>query len=182
MPAAPIDTADYDGRRTLIVGDVNTGKTRLTQAVLTAWTVQGRSREIAVLDLAPERRRGIGGRLALPPAFQGVYRTATLVPPRLQADSEEAAEDLAAANAIAIAPLLDAIRRAPRPILIVNDATLFLQAGSYAELIAALDTCQTALINAYYGDSFPDYRLSRRERRLTERLMAACHPVIRLAR
>ena len=182
MPAEHIDTADYDGRRTLIVGDVNTGKTRLTEAVLAAWADQGRSREIAVLDLAPETGRGIGGRLELPAVFQGLYLTTALAPPRLQADSEGAAEALATANAAAIAPLLDKIRRAARPILVVNDATLFLQAGDYDRLFAVLEACRTALINAYYGDSFPDYRLSRRERLLTERLMDACHEVIRLTR
>lgn len=182
MPATPIETADYDGRRTLIVGDVNSGKTRLTQTVLGAWTAQGRSREIVVLDLAPETGRGIGGRLELPPAFQGLHLTEVLAPPRLQAESEDAAEDLAAANAAAIGPLLDQVRRAARPILVVNDVTLFLQAGEYEDLIAALEACPTALINAYYGASFPDYRLSRRERRLTERLMKACHRVIRLSR
>jgi hypothetical protein len=182
MPAERTDTADYDGRRTLIVGDVNTGKTRLTAAVLNAWAAQGRSREIAVLDLSPEPRRGIGGRLMLPAAFHGVYLAAAIAPPRLQAGSEAAAEVLAAANAAVITPLLDEFRRAARPILIVNDATLFLQAGDYERLLAVLDTSETALINAYYGNSFPDYRLSRRERRLTERLMAACHRVIRLPR
>jgi hypothetical protein len=65
-------TADYDGRRTLVIGDVNTGKTRLTEKVMARWVAQGRSQEIVVLDLAPETQETIGGRIHLPAGFQGV--------------------------------------------------------------------------------------------------------------
>lgn len=182
MLLEPIDTTDYDGRRTLIVGDVKSGKTGLTEAVLASWTALGRSPDIAVLDLAPELRRGIGGRLRLPVGYQGTYLTTAIAPPRLQARSEGDAEALAAANAAAIDPLLDDARLAACPILVVNDATLYLQAGDDARFLALIGACDTALINAYYGHSFPEYRLSRRERRLTERLMDACHQVVRLPR
>ena len=60
-------TADYDGRRTLVIGDVNTGKTRFTETILARWIAQGRSQEIVVLDLAPETQETIGGRIHLPP-------------------------------------------------------------------------------------------------------------------
>jgi hypothetical protein len=171
---------DFDGRRTLIVGDVKSGKTRLTEAVLAAWGAQDRSRQIVVLDLAPEKYRGVGGRLHLPENFPGIYLRPPIVPPRLQAPSEEAAEALAAANAAAIDPLLDEARSCACSILVVNDATLFLQAGDYDRFLAVVGAFETVLLNAYYGNSFPDYRLSRRERRLTERLMTVCDRVIHL--
>jgi hypothetical protein len=175
-------TQEYDGRRTLIIGDVNSGKTRLTENVLAAWTAQGRSSEIAVLDLAPQTRRGIGGRLTLPEGFQGVYLDAAITPPRLSAATEEEADMLARVNAETVEPLLRDRRLATGGILIINDVTLYLQAGVYDHLLPVIRSVATVLINAYYGHSFPEYRLSRRERLLTERLMKDCHHIIRLSR
>lgn len=173
-------TQEYDGRRTLIIGDVNSGKTRLTENVLAAWTAQGRARDITVLDLAPQTRKGIGGRITLPEGFQGAYLAAAITPPRLIATTEEEAEMLARANAEAVEPLLRDRRLAAGRILIINDVTLYLQAGVYEHLLQVIRSVATVLINAYYGHSFPDYRLSRRERRLTDRLIQDCDRVIRL--
>ncbi|MBC2735056.1 MAG: hypothetical protein HF981_11930 [Desulfobacteraceae bacterium] len=174
-------TADYDGRRTLVIGDVNTGKTRLTEKVMTRWVAQGRSHEIAVLDLAPETQETIGGRIHLPAGFQGVLLATTISAPRLSGRDEEEADLLAQTNAAAIEPLFKNPRLANCSILVINDVTLYLQAGNYDCLWAAIQPVETVLINAYYGDSFPDYRLSRQERRLTELLIKDCHQVIRLA-
>ena len=180
MPTETLSTRDYDGRRTLVIGEVNSGKTRLTENVLAAWTVQGRSREIAVLDLAPQTRRGVGGHLALPCGFEGVCLTPPITPPRLMAQTEAEAELLARANAATVGPLLRDPHLAGGTILIINDATLYLQAGAYDPFLKVIRSAATALINAYYGHSFPDYRLSRRERRLTERLIQDCDRIIRL--
>ena len=97
------------------------------------------------------------------------------------AKTEEEAERLARANAAAIDPLLQDPRLAERTILVVNDATLYLQAGTYDHFLRVIRSAETTLINAYYGHSFPDYRLSRRERLLTDRLMEDCDRVIRLS-
>ena len=180
MPANTLSTRDYDGQRTLVIGDVNSGKTRLTENVLAAWTAQGRSREIAVLDLAPQTRRGVGGRLALPQGFEGVCQAPSIAPPRLMAQTEAEAEMLARANAAVVAPLLRDPRLAESTILVINDATLYLQAGDYDLFLGFIRSAATVLINAYYGHSFPDYRLSHRERRLTERLIQDCDRIIRL--
>ena len=148
MPIENQTTADYDGQHTIIVGDVNTGKTRLTETILTAWTRQGKTR--------------------------------TIVPPRLRARTEEEADDLAATNARTIENLFQELFAVDRTILVINDVTLYLQAGNYDRLRELIQPIRTVLINAYYGHSFPDYRLSRRERRLTDRLIGECQRVIRL--
>lgn len=173
--------AEYDGRRTLIIGDVNTGKTRLTENILARWTAQGRSQEIVVLDLAPKTKKTIGGRIHLPAGFRGVVLATTIVPPRLSGRNENEAAALAQANVNAIEPLFQDARLANCSILVINDVTLYLQAGNYAHLWAVIRPVKTVLINAYYGDSFPDYHLSRQERRLTEHLIKDCHQIIRLA-
>ena len=180
MPGKQKKTVTYEGRRTLIIGEVNTGKTRLTEQVLAGWTAQGRSKSIAVLDLAPAPQKGIGGRLNLPAGFEGVFLTTAIVPPRLTARDEEEAAALAGRNAAAIETLLQDTRLAACTILVINDVTLYLQAGRYDHLMRVIRTADTALFNAYYGNSFPDYTLSRRERRLTEKLMQDCDQVIRM--
>ena len=182
MPTNAVSTRDYDGRRTLIVGDVNSGKTRLTEEILAAWIAQGRSPDIAVLDLAPQTRHGIGGRLTLPQGFEGAYQAPAITPPRLSAKTAEEAEKLARANAEAIDPFLWDPQLASHTILIINDATLYLQAGDYDRFIQVVRSAETTLLNAYYGHSFPDYRLSRRERLLTERLIEDCDRIMRLPR
>jgi len=180
MPGQEKTTTEYDGRRTLIIGDVNTGKTRLTANVLARWVTQGRSKEIAVLDLAPETKETIGGRIHLPAGFRGAVLAATIVPPRLSGRDEVEADTLAQANAAAIENLLKDSRLAHCPTLVINDVTLYLQAGKYDHLWAVIQPVATVLINAYYGHSFPDYQLSRRERQLTDRLIQDCDRVIRL--
>jgi hypothetical protein len=179
MPGSENATVDYDGRRTLVIGDVNTGKTRLTEEVLARWMVQDRSHKIVVLDLAPETKGTIGGRIHLPANFQGVDLSTTIVPPRLSGRDEIEATALAEANAAAIEILFKDSRLETCAILVINDVTLYLQAGSYERVWAIIEPVGTVLINAYYGNSFPDYQLSRRERRLTDRLIQDCDQVIR---
>ncbi len=167
-------------RRTLIIGDINTGKTHATIRILTDWITANPTPLMTVLDLAPEPVRGIGGRLALPPGFNGRYLFADIVPPRLTGRTPDEITRLAAANARAAEPLVAEILSQPHPFLIVNDATLYLQAGDYRRFAAIIQSAATVLINAYYGESLGDHPISRRERRLTERLMQDCDRVIRL--
>ncbi len=126
---------------------------------------------------APRLRHG---RIQLPADFQGVVLATPIVPPRLRGRDEDEADTLAQANAAAIENLLRAARLANSSILVINDVTLYLQAGQYDHLWAVIQPVATVLINAYYGHSFPDYHLSRRERQLTDRLIQDCDRVIRL--
>lgn len=180
MPGRETATKEYDGRRTLIIGDVNTGKTRLTEHVLSCWMAQGPSQDMAVLDLAPEMQKSIGGRIHLPAGFQGAVLATAIMPPRLRGRDEDEADTLAQANATAIESLLQDACLANCSILVINDVTLYLQAGQYERLWAVIRPVKTVLINAYYGHSFPDYHLSRQERQLTERLIQDCDRVIQL--
>jgi hypothetical protein len=172
---------DFRNQRILIVGEVNTGKTRTTLDILTRWIAADPSRPMTVLDLAPEPVGGIGGRLSLPPGFDGRYLSADIVPPRLTGRTPDDIARLAVANARAAEPLLTAILTHPHPVLVVNDASLYLQAGDYRRFTEIIQSAATVLINAYYGKSLSrDHPVSHRERRLTERLMQDCDRVIRL--
>ena len=174
MPA----DATFDHQRTLILGDVNTGKTRMTIGILSHWLAAEPARLMTVLDLAPDAVRGIGGRLKLPADFKGRYFAPPIVAPRLTGQTADDISRLAAANARRVEPLLDQIIAHPHPFLIINDATLYLQAGDYARLIAVLDSAATVVLNAYYGSRFADHPISRRERRLTDRLARDCDQII----
>ncbi len=171
---------DYLNRRSLILGDINAGKTLETLRIVSRWVKEGRAREITVLDLAPEAIDGIGGRLVLPEGFEGRYLFADIVPPRLTGRDAAHIARLAASNAQAIAPLFEAVLEAPRPILVINDVTLYLHAGDYGRLASILGTADTVLVNAYCGKGFVDHPISRRERRLTKRLIHDCDLIIRM--
>ncbi len=167
-------------RRTLIVGDTNTGKTLKTLDILSGWVTANPTPLMTVLDLAPEPVRGIGGRLTLPEGFTGRYLFADIVPPRLTGRTPDEVTRLAAANARSAVTLFTEILREPHPFLIINDVTLYLQAGDYGRLADSVQSAATVLMNAYYGKRFGDHPISRRERRLTERLMQDCDRVIRM--
>lgn len=171
---------DYLDRRTLIIGDVNSGKTGETLRILSRWVAANPTPLMTVLDLAPEPVRGIGGRLVLPPRFMGRYLFTEIIPPRLTGQSTAEISALAVANARAIEPLLEDCLKQPHPLLVINDVTLYLQAGDYTRLAAVLQKATTVLINAYYGERFADHPITRRERRLTERLMQDCDHIIRM--
>ena len=63
-------------------------------------------------------------------------------------------------------------------IIFVNDATLYLQAGNLEKFLEILNTASTQIINAYYGKTFTDSALTRREKQLAEKLMKTCDEVI----
>jgi hypothetical protein len=174
-----IDVRRFKGQRVLILGDVNTGKTRYTAAILDAVVSAEGAGDVTVIDLAPRLKNGIGGRLR-PPAGPVQYLTTTITPPRLTAREPDEVLTLARGNAAAAERLFDAYLDRPRPVLFVNDASLYLQAGGLERFIRLLAAAGTAVVNAYCGNHFPDSPLSRRERRLTDALTAVCDRIERL--
>ena len=174
-----LDPEDYRNRRTLILGDVNSGKTRLTGAILEAFADAGEAGRIALFDLAPDPVGPVGGKMA-PPQAAVLYMTCPIVPPRLTGRDENEITTLAVSNARRIEAMMDRYLAAPREILLVNDATLYLQAGCLTRFVALLESAATAVVNAYAGAHFADGPLSRHERLRTEQLGQLCDRIIRL--
>lgn len=181
---------DLLGKKTLIMGDVGAGKTKLTRRLLTEAISLGYSREITVIDMAPETEiidgRPIGGRL-LEPAERpnGVRYLAPLrvEMPRVKAASAEELRHLVDLNARRIRPLLEMYLDAPTPILFINDVSIYLQSGHLHPLIDAIEKAETAIINGYYGEYLAEDMgtgVSAVERRLMERLSLLMDIVIRL--
>ena len=168
----------YVNRMTVIVGDANSGKTIRTERILNLFLAKGCAGEIAILDLAPDPIRGIGGKLHPPPDHPLFYLTAHIYAPRLMGADENHTDQLARTNAENIEQLFREIQRRQKKILFVNDASLYLQAGDPDRFMAVLKTAATQIINAYYGRTFADSALSRRERKRVEDLMKQCDQVI----
>jgi hypothetical protein len=148
----------YMNRRTLIVGDVNSGKTSQTLNILKLFLKAGHAGRIAILDLAPENIQGIGGKMELPQNDSLLYLT----------------------TSIATEKLFAKLLQQKREILFVNDATLYFQAGDFEHFLKILDIASTHIINAYYGHTFSDSELTRREKKFTEGLMKLCDQIIEM--
>ena len=170
----------YMNRRTIIVGDVNSGKTSQTLNILKLFLKAGHAKKIAILDLAPGNIQGIGGKMEPPLDEPLLYLTTSILAPRLTGKDKYHTLKLAEKNATAIEKLFAKFYRQKREILFVNDVTLYLQAGDFERCIKILDTTSTHIINAYYGHTFSDSELTRREKNLTEELMKLCDQIIEL--
>jgi hypothetical protein len=170
---------EYLNRKTLIVGDVQTGKTKRTLRILRDLLGCGND-AVAVLDLAPEKVQGIGGKVPL--SFQEkeqvLYLSPRIIPPRLFGKSKEEIQALAQENCQRIEHALQVLREKVLSCLIINDVSLYLHEGSAEQLLSSVGKISTLLMNGYYGGYFGDCFLSRRERAQMEILMSHCHQVI----
>ena len=174
------DIADFLGKWTLIVGDVNTGKTTIAAKMLKDLCDAGLSPRIAIVDLAPEitgafasgkKMKGVGGRLAPPPMTGVVCLSTRLDPPRLSSRNDEEAVTKAKLNAEKIDELFEEFNGFSRDILFVNDVSMYLQAGTAEKLVRLMEKASTLIANGYYGEKLGSGIVSERERREMEALM-----------
>jgi len=174
-----MDTIDsFKGKKTLIVGDINTGKTAWTVKILQRCLSAGWGLHITVIDLAPDGLGGGGGKMKMPELEGLQYFTGPIVAPRMTATDAGQAQLLAQANARAIDRLFAQFDAHPSKILFVNDASLYLQAGVMTRFQAVLEKAETVVVNAYFGNSFPDSALTRREKQMVLKLIQFCDRII----
>jgi len=173
--------AEFNDRKTLIVGDVNTGKTARCIAILQQFIAAGRARQITVIDLAPDAVGNVGGKLTVPGRPGLRYLTRPIAAPRLTAADEKQAQALARANARSIERLFEGFLAHPSDILFINDASLYLQAGDPSRLLAVIAMAPTVVMNAYMGTSFPDSALSRREKQMVQLVSRHCDRIVSTA-
>ena len=103
--------------------------------------------------------------------------------PRLQGRTASEVLELAEANRRVIEPLLERYLKGPAPLLVINDLTIYLHAGTVRRLMEVIGRADTFLGNAYYGRFLHDDRgsgVSRREREAVEELMGHMDYVIHL--
>jgi len=180
---------DLMNKKTLITGDVGSGKTRLTEKLLAEALSKGYG-SITLIDMAPPRKEGheamAGGRVRVPrPRLDRGRRFCPkgIARPRLEGRGREEVLRIAASNALLIAPCISAFCESPTEVLFVNDATMFLHAGDPALLLSAVSMASTFIGNAYSGAAIADDRgsgISAREAEALGRLETAMDVVIRL--
>ncbi len=176
-----IASSDILGKRTIIAGDVNTGKTTLTRTLLDALCAGGLARRIAVIDMAPEippeivaarGLKGVGGKLA--PLPEGVScLSADIRAPRLTSRTDAEAILAAQENRAKIDRLFETYGGAGRDILIINDLSIYLQAGRAEQLVRRMAPASTVVANGYYGSALGGGALSRHEAEEMGKVMAA---------
>ena len=174
-----IHPEDYLSRKTLILGDVNTGKTTLTKKVLEALCCRDLGGRIAILDMAPEVPEklakekglpGVGGKLMPPEKHNILYLGGHFEPPRLSSKTEEEAMEKAQQNRRIIEGLFRKLNLQLRDILLVNDVSIYLQAGTTDNLTRWLDQAATVIANGYWGERLGGGTLTERERTETAKL------------
>jgi len=182
---------DLLGKRVLILGDIRSGKTRLTASLLREAITLGFSTEITVIDMAPKsslvKGLRVGGRL-----FEASNRPRGiryLAPrrvetPRLSSRSAEELLRLVEENRRRIHPLLGKYLSRPTPILFVNDISIYLQSGDFKTLYNVMQAASTFVANGYCGTTLEeDFNtgISTTEHKLVEELAASVDIQIRLS-
>jgi len=170
---------EYWGKKTLILGDVNSGKTQMTLGVL-ARIIDHKRDKVAVLDFAPEKTQEIGGKMKVPSHPRIFYYTTTIIPPRLTGRDSDEMEAYSLRNAKAIEGLFSTYLKNPKKVLVINDVSLYLQNGNLGRLLEVLGSSHTAIMNGYYGKALGDSPFSEREKRQMDRLATVCDRVVHL--
>jgi hypothetical protein len=117
------------------------------------------------------------------PANVQLLRPSKIAAPRIQGRTAAEVRALAEANRLAIEPLLDRWLQLSVPILMLNDLTIYLHAGSWERIMEAIRRAKTFIGNAYYGEFLREDRgsgVSAREHDAVEALLPLMDYVIRL--
>jgi hypothetical protein len=115
--------------------------------------------EITVIDMAPFRFSGIGGKLRELTESVNLVRYLTddrIAPPRLAGRNATEVLKLAERNASLIRPLLHEFLSRPTGILLVNDLTIYLHAGDPSLLEEVLEAAETFVATCYEGELLSD--------------------------
>jgi len=174
-----LNLENFLNKRVLIRGEVGCGKTFYTELILGKIMESGHE-SVAVIDMAPESKGGIGGKMNVE-GLKGVrYYTTNIDPPRLMGKSAHEVEHLAKGNAFRIEQLFDIYQKDPARTLCINDVSMYLQEGDLDKLWAIVNMSPTVILNGYYGTSLGGGELAVRERQNMEKLSMRCDRVINL--
>lgn len=177
QPFPPVD--ELLGKRTIITGEVNTGKTGLLRRILKDFRDQGH-RDLALIDMAPTTTKGIGGKMDIQGLRIPSYYPAATAAPRLTGKTPDGVRILAQRNAEIIDEAFLLLLKAPTRMLFINDVSMYLQTGELANLLSHLKYASTIVMNGYYGYSLGGGELGKRERDNMRLLQQNCDLVIEL--
>ena len=166
-------------RKTIIIGEVGAGKTHFTTQIVTHILTSGED-SVAVLDMAPEARDGVGGKMNISALKGARYYTTTIYPPRLTGRTIQEVELLAKENASRIEKLFKIYQKAPARVLCINDVSIYLQAGALKKLWNIINISPTVIMNGYYGTTLGGGRFGEQEQLNMNKLCDKCDHVIHL--
>ena len=177
MNSEPLNA--YINKRTLIIGEVNTGKTAYLGSILSRFLEDGQT-GLTIIDMAPETAKGIGGKMSHGEIRSTRYFTTQIMAPRLMGGSQEEVEALAKRNALLIDNIFSQYLKNPSKVLLINDVSIYLQSGDLDKLLLFLKSTPTVIMNGYFGYSLGGGKLGKRERENMKSLQERCDRVISL--
>lgn len=174
------------GKKAIIIGEVGSGKTRLTAELLEEMTRRFDPRNITVIDMAPSNIPEIGGTLNQYTAVTKEVRYLNpkgIRAPRFEGTNKAEVLSLAHANMLAIEPLINDYILDPSSFLVINDLSMYLQAGRISKIMTCMRKAETFVSNAYYGTKLSDDKgsgISLKEKRLVDVLIGKSQVIVRL--
>ena len=151
------------GKKTLIYGETNTGKTHYT-AKFVQFLLQFEKyepKEISILDFAPKLtyfdNLKIGGRIhdyyENSKKCNYINFEGEIIPPRLKAQSKNELFNNICHNFKRVFEILEKYNNKPTKVLIINDISIYLHLGHNKYLFNTIDKSDTFFGNTYYGSS-----------------------------
>lgn len=185
MAQTNIDVNSILNKKILIVGEVGSGKTRLTAKILEELVAHGFSNYITVIDMAPSIKN-VGAKLSTyTETFKNIryFFSEKIKGPRLEGKDSEEVLEIAKSNRKIIEKFLEEYLMKPTDILIVNDLTIYLHAGEIEKIFDIMEKAKTFIANAYYGNLLSEDKgsgLTAREKLLVQSLSKKFDKVIML--
>ena len=161
FPDLKIFLKDLIKHKTLIIGEVGSGKTRLTSKIIVSFIENDLGEDVTLIDLAPNKNK-IGEPIKHYLKKPDVNKINYLIPkriyaPRLTASDLVELRKLIYLNYLEARKLFKIYLNNPTKILVINDSSIFLHYGSVDELLKIIDISETFVANAYYGYSIKDH-------------------------
>jgi len=177
---------DIRGKKVLILGESGSGKTKLATKLLQELIALVSSKEITIIDLAPQKTEKVGGKVTdYIDLINGVKYLSPeeVYTPRLAGTSPEEVRRYAELNRKIMEPLLNNFIKNPTEALIINDITLYFHIGTLEKVLKCLKLTNTFLATAYYGSKLAEdlgTGISAREKQLTDRLATFMDFVVKI--
>ncbi len=173
-------------KKTIIIGEVGSGKTRLTAKILDELINKIDYKNITVIDMAPTTVIGIAKRISA--YTNAISKVRYLAPsiiraPRIEGKNKEEVIFLAKLNKNSIEPLLQSFLNEPTKILIINDLSIYFHTGNIDKILECMNVAETFIANAYYGNSLSNDKnsgISEREKKMIEELIKKINIIIKL--
>lgn len=174
------------GKKIIIIGEVGSGKTRLTAKIFEELIDKIGFKNITIIDMAPTTITGIAARISA--YTNAVSKVRYLAPsiiraPRIEGKNKEEVIFLANMNKKMIDPLLEYFLNDPTKVLIINDLSIYFHAGNIDKIFECINASETFIANAYYGHSLSDDKssgISEREKMAIEEIIKKMDMIIEI--